>query len=183
MDLQYPVGKFTWNRSGEGLLASEAERREWLSDIEETPAQLRAAVSGLTEAQLDTPYRPGGWTVRQVVHHLADSHLNAYVRFRLALTEDKPTIKPYDQALWAQLGDARTASAELSLTLVDALHQRWVILLRSLEPEDFSRALKHPELGQVTLEKYLAMYAWHGKHHVAHITGLRQRSGWKAASA
>lgn len=183
MDLQYPIGKFAWNRRGEGSLASEAERQQWLSDIEETPTRLWAAVTGLTEAQLDTPYRPGGWTVRQVVHHLADSHLNSYVRFRLALTEDEPTIKPYGQELWANLSDARTAPAELSLTLLDTLHQRWVLLLRSLKPEDFSRALKHPELGRVTLEKYLALYAWHGKHHVAHITGLRQRSGWKAASA
>jgi uncharacterized damage-inducible protein DinB len=183
MDLQYPVGKFTWTRSGDGLLASEAERQQWLAEIEETPARLWAAVMGLTEAQLDTPYRPDGWTVRQVVHHLADSHLNAYVRFRLALTEDVPTIKPYNQALWADLRDARTASAELSLTLVETLHQRWVLLLRSLQPEDFARALNHPEQGRVTLEKYLAMYAWHGKHHVAHITGLRQRSGWKTVKA
>jgi len=183
MDLQYPVGKFTWDRSGEGLLATEAERQQWIAGIAETPARLRAAISGLTEAQLDTPYRPGGWTVRQVAHHLPDSHMNAYVRFRLALTEDEPTIKPYSEGLWAQLSDARTAPAKISLTLLDTLHQRWVMLLRSLKPEDFSRALKHPELGRVTLEKYLAMYAWHGKHHVAHITSLRQRSGWKAASA
>jgi uncharacterized damage-inducible protein DinB len=183
MDLQYPIGKFAWNRSGEGLLASEAERQEWLADIEEAPGRLWAAVTGLTDPQLDTPYRPGGWTIRQVVHHLADSHLNSYVRFRLALTEDEPTIKPYDEKLWANLSDARTAPADLSLTLLDTLHQRWVLLLRSLKPGDFFRTLKHPELGQVTLEKYLAMYAWHGKHHVAHITSLRQRSGWKPASA
>jgi uncharacterized damage-inducible protein DinB len=183
MDLQYPIGKFSWGRSGEGLLTSEAERQQWLAELAEMPGRLRTAVAGLTEAQLDTPYRPGGWTVRQVVHHLADSHLNSYVRFRLALTESEPPIKPYDQELWANLSDARTAPAELSLTLVDALHQRFVMLLRSLEPEDFSRALKHPELGRVTLEKYLALYAWHGKHHVAHITGLRQRSGWKADGA
>ncbi len=183
MDLQYPIGKFIWNRSGEGLLASEAERREWLANIAEMPERLRAAVAGLTEVQIDTPYRPGGWTVRQVVHHLADSHMNAYTRFRLALTENVPTIKPYDEGLWAQLSDARTAPAELSLTLLDSLHQRLVMLLRGLRPEDFSRALNHPELGRVTLEKYLSMYAWHGRHHVAHITGLRQRSGWKAAGA
>jgi uncharacterized damage-inducible protein DinB len=182
MDLQYPIGKFAWNRSGEGLLASEAERQRWLAEIEAAPARLRAAVAGLTDEQLDTPYRPGGWTVRQVVHHLADSHLNAYARFRLTLTEDEPPIKPYDQQLWANLRDARTAPAELSLILLDALHQRWIILLRSLKPEDFSRALKHPELGRVTLEKYLAMYAWHGEHHVAHITNLCHRSGWQAAS-
>ena len=183
MDLQYPIGEFAWNRSGEGLLASEAERQQWLAEIEAAPARLRAAVAGLTEAQLDTPYRPGGWTVRQVVHHLADSHLNSYMRFRLALTENEPTIKTYDQQLWADLGDARTAPAVLSLTLLDALHQRWIMLLRSLKPQDFSRTLKHPELGRVTLEKYLALYAWHGKHHVAHITSLRQRSGWPAASS
>jgi hypothetical protein len=183
MDLQYPVGKFTWNRSGEGLLANEAERQQWIAALEETPAWLRAAVAGLTDEQLDTPYRPGGWTVRQVVHHYADSHVNAYARFRLALTENEPTIKPYDEKLWANLNDARTAPTELSLTLLDTLHRRWVLLLRSLKPEDFARAINHPELGRVTLEKYLAMYAWHGKHHVAHITGLRQRSGWKTASA
>jgi hypothetical protein len=183
MELQYPIGKFSWNRSGEGLLATEQEREQWLADIEATPAHLRAAISGLTDAQLDTPYRPGGWTVRQVVHHFADSHMNAYVRFRLALTESEPTIKPYDEGQWAQLFDARTAPAALSLNLLESLHQRWVLLLRSLQQEDFARALKHPELGRVTLEKYLAMYAWHGKHHVAHINGLRERSGWKTASA
>jgi len=183
MDLQYPIGKFEWNRSGEGLLSTEAERQQWVADLEGTPGRLRAAVGGLTEVQLDTPYRPGGWTVRQVVHHLADSHMNAYVRFRLALTEQEPTIKPYDQALWAELSDARTSPVGLSLTLLDSLHQRLVLLFRSMAPADFARGLKHPELGYVTLEKYLAMYAWHGKHHVAHVTNLRQRSGWSAASA
>jgi hypothetical protein len=182
MDLQYPIGKFAWNRSGEGLLASKEERQQWLAEIEETPGRLREAVTGLTDAQVDTPYRPGGWTVRQVVHHLADSHLNAYVRFRLVLTEDEPTIKPYDQELWAQLSDARTAPIGLSLTLVEALHQRLALLLHSRKSEDFSRAIQHPELGRVTLEKYLAMYAWHGKHHIAHITGLCERSGWKTAA-
>jgi hypothetical protein len=182
MDLQYPIGKFTWNRTGEGLLASEAERQQWLSEIEAAPARLRAAVAGMAEAQLDTPYRPGGWIVRQLVHHLADSHLNSYVRFRLALTEDEPPIKPYDQEHWAELSDARTAPVEISLTLFEALHKRWILLLRSLPPEDFARALWHPELGRVTLEKYLAMYAWHGRHHVAHITSLRERQGWQAAS-
>lgn len=183
MDLQYPIGKFQWNRSGEGLLTTEAERQQWIAEIEATPARLRAAVSGLSHGQLDTPYRPGGWTVRQVVHHLPDSHMNAYVRYRLALTEDEPTIKPYKEDLWAQLSDAATAPVEVSLTLFDSLHQRWVMLLRSLKPEDFARLLKHPELGRVALEKYLAIYAWHGKHHVAHISSLRERSGWQAASA
>ncbi len=183
MDLQYPIGKFAWNRSGEGLLSTEAERQQWLADIEAVPARLRAAVAGLTETQLDTPYRPAGWTVRQVVHHLADSHMNAYVRFRLAVTENEPTVKPYDEKLWADLSDARTAPADISLSLVETLHQRWVRFLRVLKPEDFSRVFNHPEIGRVTLEKNLAMYAWHGKHHVAHITSLRQRSGWHTAGA
>ena len=152
------------------MLASEAERQQWLADIEETPARLRAAVSGLTEAQLDTPYRPGGWTVRQVVHHLADSHMNAYVRFRLALTENEPTIKPYDEGLWAQLSDARTAPAELSLTLLDTLHQRWVLLLRSLKPEDFSRAAQASgagarDAGEIPGDVCLAREASCGPHH------------------
>ena len=183
MDLQYPIGRFAWNRGGDGLLASEAERRQWLAELEETPERLRAAVEGLADAQLDTPYREGGWTVRQVVHHLADSHMNAYMRFRLALTEDEPAIKAYKEKLWAELSDARTAPIELSLTLLDSLHRRWVLLLRSLKPADLARALWHPELGRVTLERCLAMYAWHGKHHVAHIAGLRERSGWNAAGA
>jgi len=181
MDLQYPIGKFAWNRRGEGLLSSEAERQQWIADIEAAPAAVRAAVNGLTDSQLDTPYRPGGWTVRQVVHHLPDSHMNAYVRFRLALTEAEPTVKTYEEGLWAELSDARTAPAEVSLTLLDSLHQRWVALLRSLTSADFTRAFRHPELGRVTLEKNLAIYAWHGKHHSAHITSLRDRSGWRAA--
>jgi hypothetical protein len=183
MDLQYPIGKFTWNRKGDGLLSSAEERQQWISDIEATPEAVCAAVSGLTDLQLDTPYRPGGWTVRQVVHHLPDSHVNAYVRFRLALTENEPTIKPYEENLWAELSDGRTAPVEASLTLLDGLHQRWVALLRSLEPGEFSRAFRHPELGRITLEKNLAMYAWHGKHHSAHIASLVERSGWRAAGA
>lgn len=181
MDLQYPIGKFTWNLGGEGLLASPAERQAWIGAIERTPAALRTAIAGLNEGQLDTPYRPGGWTVRQVVHHLADSHLNAYVRFRLGMTEQEPTIKPYDEKLWANLPDASTAPPAVSLTLLEALHQRWVMLLLSMQPQDFARQFRHPELGNVTLEKYLALYAWHGKHHVAHILGLRERAGWSAA--
>ncbi len=183
MDLQYPIGKFAWNRSGEGLLATEPERQQWMVEIESAPGRLRAAVAGLTDAQLDTPYRPGGWTVRQLVHHLADSHMNSYVRFRLALTENEPTVKPYDEKLWANLSDARSASIESSLALLESMHKRWILLLRALKAEDFARTLMHPESGRGSLEKYLAMYAWHGKHHVAHITSLRERSGWKAASA
>jgi hypothetical protein len=181
MDLQYPIGKFTWNRAGEGLVASEAERQQWLSEIEAAPAKLRAAVAGMTEAQLDTPYRPEGWTVRQVVHHLADSHLNSYVRFRLALTEDEPPIKAYKQADWAELSDARSAPVEISLTLFEALHKRWILLLRSIPPEGYARALWHPEQGRITLEKCLAIYAWHGRHHVAHINSLRESQAGHAA--
>jgi len=132
----------------------------------------------LNEAQLDTPYRDGGWTVRQVVHHVPDSHMNAYIRFRLALTEHEPVIKPYDEAAWAELVDAKSAPPEISLTLLDALHDRWVRLLRSMSDADFLKQFRHPELGVVPLEKNLALYAWHGKHHVAHITRLRERMQW-----
>ncbi len=139
---------------------------------------MRAAIAGLNEEQLDTPYRDGGWTVRQVVHHVADSHMNAYVRFRLALTEQEPVIKPYDEAAWAELADAKDAPPEISLALIDALHDRWTRLLRSMSGADFLRQFRHPELGAVPLEKNLALYAWHGKHHVAHITRLRERMQW-----
>ncbi|HMD98927.1 MAG TPA: bacillithiol transferase BstA [Terriglobia bacterium] len=172
-DLRYPVGKFKWAGSG-----TEAERSEYISNIEQTPVRLRAAVGGLSDQQLDTPYRPDGWTVRQVVHHLPDSHMNAYVRYRLALTEDEPTIKPYDEAQWAELIDAKTAPVEPSLTLLESLHSRWVTLLKSLTPTDWARTFRHPELGVVSLEKNLAIYSWHGRHHVAHITSLRRRMGW-----
>jgi hypothetical protein len=174
MDLQYPIGKFQW-----GGAITDEQREQLIGQIEQAPAQLRQAVAGLTEEQVDTPYRPGGWTVRQVVHHLPDSHMNAYVRFRLALTEDVPTIKPYDQERWAALEDARTAPTELSLSLLESLHRRWVLLLRSLRAADFARTFQHPEIGLVTLDKYLGMAAWHGRHHIAHITSLRDRMGWK----
>jgi hypothetical protein len=172
-DLRYPVGKFKWEGS-----STEEQKRAQVDDIERTPARLRAAVAGLTPEQLDTPYRPGGWTVRQVVHHVPDSHMNAYVRYRLALTEDEPTIKPYDEAQWAELIDAKTAPVEPSLTLLESLHSRWVTLLKSLTPTDWARTFRHPELGVVALEKTLAMYSWHGRHHVAHITALRKRMAW-----
>ncbi len=173
MDLRYPVGKFKW----EGSLSEEVRRRA-IEEIAEAPARLRAAVAGLTPQQLDTPYRAEGWTVRQVVHHLPDSHLNAYTRFKLALTEDEPTIKPYDENRWSALEDARTAPVEVSLELLEALHRRWVLLLHGMPPGDFARTFRHPELGLVSLEKNLALYAWHGRHHVAHITSLRERMGW-----
>jgi hypothetical protein len=174
MDLQYPIGKFQW----EGVITDE-RRAQLIDQIKQAPAQLRQALAGLTEEQIDSTYRPGGWTVRQVVHHLPDSHMNLYVRFRLALTEDEPTIKPYNQEHWAALEDARTAPVELSLSLLESLHRRFVLLLRSLRPEDFARTFRHPELGVVTLDKYLGMAAWHGRHHIAHITSLRERMGWK----
>ncbi len=173
-DLRYPVGKLKWNGS-----ATFVQREHWIGEIEEAPAHLREAVRNLSDAQLDTSYREGGWTVRQVVHHLADSHLNAYARFRLALTEENPAIKPYDQALWANLQDARTAPIEPSLALFQSLHYRFCILLKSMKAEDFGRTFIHPEHGPMTLDWNLAIYAWHGRHHVAHITSLAKRLGWK----
>jgi DinB family protein len=172
MDQRYPVGKFAWSGSN-----TEAARQQFIAQIGEAPAKMRAAVQGLSEAQLNTPYREGGWTVRQVAHHLPDSHMNAYIRFKLALTENEPTIKPYDQELWAKLPDAN-APIEPSLALFESLQQRFVTLLNGMTPADFARTLKHPELGLVVLDKYVAMYAWHGRHHVAHITSLRERNGW-----
>jgi len=173
-DLRYPIGKFTW----EGHTTDE-QRRQQIDEIAATPGRLRDAVKNLSEQQLDTPYRPGGWTVRQVVHHVPDSHMNAYIRCKLALTEENPTIKPYGEALWAELVDGRTAPIETSLLLLDSLHQRWVMLLRSVSAGGWGRTFQHPELGPMTLEKNLALYAWHGKHHVAHITALSERHGWK----
>lgn len=173
MDPRYPIGKFAW--TGE---STPDRRRRFLDEIEQTPAQMRAAVKGLQDGQLDTPYRDGGWTVRQVVHHVPDSHFNSYMRFKLALTEDEPVIKPYDEKRWAELPDARSAPVEDSLVLLECLHRRWMILLRSLADADFARAFRHPELGVVSLDKNLALYAWHGRHHVAHITSLRARKGW-----
>jgi hypothetical protein len=172
-DLRYPIGKFKFDGP-----PTPEQRQEQLNQIEQTPAYMRAAVKGLSDQQLDTPYRPEGWTVRQVMHHVPDSHLNAYIRFKLALTEDDPTIKPYAEDRWAQLADTWATPVEVSLAMLDSLHDRWVRLLRSLQPEDWKRTFRHPELGSVSLEKNLALYAWHGRHHVAHITSLRERNGW-----
>jgi uncharacterized damage-inducible protein DinB len=173
-DLRYPIGKF--HRHGE---LTEELRHRYIDDIERLPARLREAVKGLTQAQLDTPYRPGGWTVRQLVHHIADSHMNAYVRLKLALTEDSPLIKPYLEAKWAELKDAKTLPVDVSLNLLDSLHQRWVSVLRSMTPAEFARTMRHPEWTEpMSLDDGLALYAWHGKHHVAHITELRRREGW-----
>lgn len=172
-DPRYPIGPCPRDSD-----LTPEKRRDWTQKIADTPKQMRAAVAGLSNEQLDTPYREGGWTVRQLVHHVPDSHLNAYTRFRLALTENEPTIKPYDQEAWAEMGDSRTAPIEPSLTLLDALHQRWVALLEALSDADFSRRFRHPEIGTVTLGEVLGMYAWHGPHHVAHITQLRKQKGW-----
>jgi uncharacterized damage-inducible protein DinB len=172
-DLRFPIGKFHFAGSW-----TEQQKQTALDDIAAAPANLRSAVQGLSAAQLNTPYRPEGWTVRQVVHHLPDSHLNSYVRFKLALTEDEPTIKPYAEDLWAELADTQTTPIEVSLTLLESLHDRWGRLLRSLTPEQWQRTFRHPDMGAMTLEKTLALYAWHGRHHVSHITSLRDREGW-----
>ena len=173
-DLRYPIGEF--ERRDE---LSADERRTMIDTIAAAPERMRAAVSGLSDAQLDTPYRDGGWTVRQVVHHVPDSHLNAYVRLKLALTEDGPTIRPYDEALWAGLPDSKETPVEVSLTLLESLHARWVTLLRSLKDADFRRTFRHPDHnGILTVDWLVAMYSWHSRHHVAHVTSLRERMGW-----
>ena len=172
-DLSYPIGRFQKDTN------ITAERRQVLIDgIARLPADMRAAVNKLSDAQLDTPYRPGGWTVRQVIHHVPDSHLNAFLRFKLALTESEPTIKPYDEKLWAELPDTYATPVEVSLNLLEAVHVRWVNLLRALTPAQLARKFKHPEIGELSLDQLLALYSWHSRHHVAHITELRQRKGW-----
>ena len=173
-DPRYPVGRF---EAPSGPL-SEARRATLIGEVKAAPAALRAAFSGLTPAQIDTPYRSLGWTLRQVAHHVPDSHLNAYVRFRLALTEDKPTIKTYAEDRWAELPEAKTAPVELSLDLLEALHRRFVLLLLNMSAAEWSRQLTHPDHGLVGLEWMLAMYAWHGRHHTGHVTSLRRRQGW-----
>ena len=173
-DLRFPVGRYD---PPERITAEH--RRAWIADIAAAPAAFRAAVAGLDNAQLDTPYRPDGWTVRQVVHHVPDSHMNSYVRFRLALTEDNPVAKPYDEALWAELPDAKSMPVDVSLQLLECLHGRWVMLLEAMTPEQYARTFVHPGLKRtMTLEWNLGLYAWHSRHHAAHITSLRQRMGW-----
>lgn len=174
MDLRYPVGTFDWSAPVDRGL-----RAERIAIIRGAAAAFRAAVHGLDEDQLDTPYRPGGWTVRQVVHHVPDSHMNCFIRFRLALTEEEPVIKPYDENKWAELHDSRTAPAEVSLQLLESLHSRWVDLMENMSDSDFARTFRHPDVGVLSLETALAGYAWHCRHHAGHITALRERLGWK----
>jgi hypothetical protein len=171
-DLRYPVGRYT-----PGGQITREQRDEWLGQVAEAPARLRAAVQDLGDAQLDTPYRDGGWTVRQVVHHVPDSHMNAYTRMKLGLTEDSPMVKTYDESAWANLPDARQP-IEVSLVLLEMLHERWVPLLRGLDEQQWKRTFRHPEWGEITIDDALGMYAWHCRHHVAHITRLRERQGW-----
>jgi len=173
-DLRYPIGKFERKDT-----LTAAERRTCIDQIAAVPQKLRDAVRGLSEKQLDTPYREGGWTVRQVAHHVPDSHMNAYIRVKLALTEDRPVIKPYDEDAWSKLTDMRDTPVETSLTLNDALHARWLTILRSMRAEDFRRTFRHPEYEcDFSIDGLVALYAWHGRHHVAHITSLRDRMHW-----
>ena len=173
-DLRYPIGKVKLETD-----VTEVQRQQWINEIAQLPAQLKEAVKGWPAAQLDTPYRPEGWTVRQVVHHLADSHIHCYIRFRLGLTEEEPVIKPYHEVTWAELADAKTGPIELSLSLLEAIHGRWVLLLRTLPVSAFARTIRHLERGLMTLDTILNLYSWHGRHHLAHITSLRDRMGWK----
>lgn len=171
-DLRFPIGKFDSGIEVTGVSISEA-----IGTIEDLPANITKAVEGLSDEQLDTPYRPEGWTVRQLVHHIADSHLNAYCRFKLALTEDLPTIRPYFEDRWAELEDSKLP-IEVSIKVIEGIHKRWTTLLRAMTDEDFRRKLVHPESGEWTLGKFLTLYRWHSNHHTAHITALRERKGW-----
>lgn len=172
-DLRYPVGP---HDPAAPVSPEQVERA--IRDIRELPDRLAEAVSGLNDAQLDTPYRPGGWTVRQLVHHVADSHLNSHVRLRLALTEESPPIRGYDQARWAELHDVRSLPIEPSLQILRGLHERWIDLIESLEPGQLERPLRHSEFGTITVAQLTCLYGWHSRHHVAHVTALREREGW-----
>ena len=173
MSLSFPIGEFDWTQT-----VAPDRRTQLINEIAAAPANFRKAVRGLTDRQLDTPYRPDGWTVRQVIHHVADSHMNSYIRFRLALTEEQPAVKGYNEKEWAKLHDSHTLPVELSLQLLDGLHGRWVDMLRSMTGADFERSFHHSERGLIRLDMNLALYAWHSRHHAAHITRLRQRMGW-----
>ncbi|WP_284037129.1 YfiT family bacillithiol transferase [Neobacillus sp. 114] len=172
MDMNYPIGKFKFNGEITNIIT-----KDWINEIEELPRLLQDAVKDLDNEQLDTPYRSEGWTVRQVIHHLADSHMNAYVRFKLALTEEKPVIKPYDETEWAELSDYKLP-IDISLSLLESLHKRWTNLLRSLSRADLEKTFIHPDSGEVSVGKNIGIYAWHGRHHLAHITSLCKRKGW-----
>lgn len=170
---RYPVGRYRPQAQ-----VKSQDREQWLDELAEAPEKLKHAVAGLSDEQLEIPYRAGGWTSRQVVHHLADSHMNSYMRFRHAVTEHAPVIKPYDEARWAELSDAKSAPIDLSVGLLEQLHARWILLLRGFGDAEFARVFVHPERGKERLDTALGLYAWHGRHHVAQITGLRTRSGW-----
>lgn len=173
-DLRFPIGDFAFD------VAMTPERRQlFIQEIEALPGLVRQAVSGLSREQIDMPYRPDGWTIRQVIHHLPDSHMNSYIRMKLALTEENPTIRPYFEDRWGELVDGRAGPTEMSLVLLDALHVRWVMMLRRLSEEDLVRTFAHPEMGKtLSIDTNIALYAWHGNHHLAHITNLRERQGW-----
>jgi hypothetical protein len=172
-ELKYPIGKYTEQPF------SDTQRKEWLLDIQALPQMLEYAVINLDEAQLDTPYRPGGWTLQQVVHHVADSHMNAYIRFKLGLTEDHPVIRPYEEKDWAEMIDSKDVPINISVTLLFALHHRWHAILKNIGTDEWNRTVFHPEQKKdISLWNLLGMYAWHGRHHVAHITTLRERQGW-----
>jgi hypothetical protein len=173
MDARYPIGEFSWTGS-----QTAAQRAAGIDDIAAAPQNMRKAVAGLSDAQLDTPYRDGGWTIRQVVHHVPDSHVNLYIRLKFAVTENEPTIKPYDEGVWANLADAKSGPIEPSLNLLEGLHYRLTLFLRSLSETDVQRKFTHPEIGVINIDRCIASYAWHSKHHVAHITSLRNRKGW-----
>jgi len=172
-DIRYPIGKFDPKPE-----LTHDDRVQLIRQIADAPAQMRQAVKGLREENLDVPYREGGWTIRQQVHHVPDSHMNAYIRFKLVMTEDHPTVKPYHEGLWSELIDAKSLSIEPSLALLESLHERWVTFLRSMKDADFARTFLHPESGPGKLDRLLQLYAWHGRHHIAHITSQRQRMGW-----
>jgi len=171
--LRYPIGKFTPPKSITAEMINE-----YINTIEDSPAKYREAVRNFTDEQLDTQYRPGGWTVRQVIHHVPDSHINSYVRFKLGLTEDSPAIKTYDEAKWAEINDSKDTPVEVSLQLLESLHKRWVVILKSMTQKDFEKTVTHPEWGKIRLDYMLAIYDWHCKHHLAHILSLKKRMAW-----
>lgn len=173
-NLRYPIGRFQMPEN-----FSKEKINHWIQEIQDAPAQYRDLVNGWTDEQLDTPYRPEGWTIRQLIHHVADSHMNSYIRFKWTLTEYEPTIKAYDEKLWAELPEAKTATVVVSLGLIESLHARWCLMLKNLSEADWKKIFIHPESGKsISLETMVALYAWHSKHHIAHIAGLKELKGW-----